>query len=230
MDKKVRNLRAQLSRLKLLTEDLKKASALVYVEARDDFIDIITRIQSLQNEDLSFLYGNIRPFSDSEVQTSILLSKASQALAYLTECYADELGVAQTTLVTESLRDKQLRDRCIDLLIAEDNFDRAVSEATRVLEDRIRNKSGLSGSLSGGQLVNAAIKQERDKSVLVLSQDDGEQRGFADIMRGFMAAHRNRAHHFIYNMSRIDAASICAYIDVLLEIIDKSEVNKVQPS
>jgi uncharacterized protein (TIGR02391 family) len=151
-------------------------------------------------------------------------------LRILPECYAEELGLAQTKQVTESLRDKQLRDRCVDLLIADDNFDRAVSEATRVLEDRIRNKSGLVGSLSGAALVNAAIKQEKDKSVLILSDDEGEQRGFADIMRGFMAAHRNRAHHFIYNMSRTDAANICAYIDVLLEIIDKSKVNKIQQS
>jgi uncharacterized protein (TIGR02391 family) len=157
-------------------------------------------------------------------------ARIAQALAYLTECYAEELGLAQTKQVTESLRDKQLRDRCVDLLIADDNFDRAVSEATRVLEDRIRNKSGLVGSLSGAALVNAAIKQEKDKSVLILSDDEGEQRGFADIMRGFMAAHRNRAHHFIYNMSRTDAANICAYIDVLLEIIDKSKVNKIQQS
>ena len=132
--------------------------------------------------------------------------------------------------MSQTLRDKQLRDRCVDLLIADDNFDRAVSEATRVLEDRIRKKSTLEGTLSGAQLVNAAIKSEKNKSVLILSDDEGEQRGFADIMRGIMAAHRNRAHHFIYDMSRTDAASICAYIDVLLEIIDKSKVNKLQQS
>jgi uncharacterized protein (TIGR02391 family) len=229
MDKRIRNLRAQLSRLTVLISHLKKASPDVRLEFLQDFVDIIKRIQSLLGDDISFLHGSIR-HDGNFVDTELLLARASQADAYLTERYAEELGLARTKLVTESLRDKQLRDRCVDLLIAEDNFDRAVSEATRVLEDRIRNKSELSGHFSGAQLVSAAIKQEKDKSILLLSDDEGEQRGFADIMRGIMAAHRNRAHHFIYNMSRTDAANICAYIDVLLEIIDKSKVNKIQAS
>lgn len=227
MDRKIRNLRAQLSRLRATENHLKSPSGSLDVAFLDDFIDIVHQIQDLLGSNISFLCANIR-HDGSYVSSGVMQARVTQALAYLTERYAEELGLAQAKQVTESLRDKQLRDRCVDLLIADDNFDRAVSEATRVLEDRIRTKSELAGSLSGAQLVNAAIKQEKDKSVLILSDDEGEQRGFADIMRGFMAAHRNRAHHFIYNMSRTDAANICAYIDVLLEIIDKSKVNKIQ--
>jgi uncharacterized protein (TIGR02391 family) len=228
MDEKIRDFRAQLSRLRIAADHLKGKNGPIDVEFLHDFQDIVDRVKILLGSDVSFLYSSIS--HGSYVSGSVLQTRMAQALAYLTERYAEELGLAQTKQVTDSLRDKQLRDRCVDLLIADDNFDRAVSEATRVLEDRIRKRSALEGSLSGAQLVNAAIKSEKDKSVLILSEDEGEQRGFADIMRGIMAAHRNRAHHFIYNMSRTDAANICAYIDVLLEIIDKSKVNKLQQS
>lgn len=189
----------------------------------DDFVNTIRSIQNLIDDDISFLSADIRVSSDY-VNGEVLKARISQAIVYLTELLAEELGLAQTELILNSLRDNQLRARCGDLLLAEENFDRAVSEATRVLEDRIRNKSRLPG-LTGVQLVNQAIKQEKEKSPLILSDDAGEQRGFSDILRGVMAAHRNKAHHFIYSMSREDAANICAYIDVLLEVIDNAKVN-----
>ena len=70
------------------------------------------------------------------------------------------------------------------------------------------------------------VKSERSKSPLVLGSNDGEQRGFADIIRGIMAAHRNPTHHTLYSINQSDAAKICAYIDVILDVINNGTVNK----
>ncbi len=128
-------------------------------------------------------------------------------------------------MIVGSLKDGILSKRCADLLIAEGDFDRAVNQATQVLEDRIRKKSGSASSMTGAKLANEVIKRNPLESVLILSNDDGEQQGYSDIIRGIMAAHRNPSHHFIYNMDQLDAARICAYIDVLLEVLDSSKVN-----
>jgi hypothetical protein len=130
MDEKIRNLRAQLSRLRVAADHLEGEKGPIDLAFLCDFIDIVNRVQNLLGNDISFLSAHIA--HGSYVDSSVMRARTSQAVAYLTECYAEELGLAQTKRVTESLRDKQLRDRCVDLLIAEDNFDRAVSEATRV--------------------------------------------------------------------------------------------------
>jgi uncharacterized protein (TIGR02391 family) len=153
--------------------------------------------------------------------------RISQALSYFSESLSTELGTEQTNMILNSLRDPELRTRAADLLLADGEFDRAVNQATQVLEERIRKRVGtaLAGNMTAADLSNKMIKGDPSQSVLVLSSDAGEQRGFADIIRGIMAAHRNPTHHFIYDMSQLDAARICAYIDVLLEIIDKAKVN-----
>jgi Protein of unknown function (Hypoth_ymh) len=79
--------------------------------------------------------------------------------------------------------------------------------------------------LTGAQLVNHILKGESEKSLLILSTVDGEQRGFTDIIRGIMAAHRNPTHHTLYSISQTDAARICAYIDVILEVISNGKIN-----
>jgi uncharacterized protein (TIGR02391 family) len=178
-------------------------------------------------DDLTFLRSNT-VLEGSGVQVTSFRLKVTQAITYLQEAYGVELGIEETNMILESLKDKTLLARCGDLLTADDHFDRAVNQATQVLEDRIRSKSQSALALTGTQLANAMIKQDIEKSPLILSSDESEQRGFSDIIRGIMAAHRNPTHHFIYSMSRIDAARICAYIDVLLEVIEKSQLNPRQ--
>lgn len=228
MDATVRKVRAHIARLNVLAaelDELYKGSSLIPNSYLADFQDIIAQIGAMIGEKCSFLSDYVATNLGHDVYTASLRLRVKQAISFFNEAYAKELGFEQVNITLDGLRDRILKDRCADLLRANGHFDRAVNQATLVLEDRLRQKSPLAQGLTGVQLVNALIKAEREKSPLILSSDDGEQRGFADIARGIMAAHRNPTHHSIYAISQLDAARICAYIDVLLEIIDDAKPN-----
>lgn len=126
------------------------------------------------------------------------------------------------------IMDDQLLGRCQDLLLAKNNFDRAINQATLVLEERIRGKAALEARLVGEPLVNAAFKEDLAKTVLeIASKDKDDQRGFTQILRGFVPAFRNTTHHFIdTGFSRVEALRVCSFIDLLLKVVDQT--NKVR--
>ena len=159
-------------------------------------------------------------------RSNLLIIRIRQALSFVNETFAKELGLEQVNLTLDNLKDVELKSRCADLLRAHDHFERAVNIATTVLEDRLRQKTGQTTTVSGADLVNNFVKSEISKSPLVLGSNDGEQRGFADIIRGIMAAHRNPTHHTLYSINQLDAARICAYVDVILGVINNGKVNK----
>jgi hypothetical protein len=123
------------------------------------------------------------------------------------------------------LEDEALKDRCRDLLLANKNFDRAINQATLVLEDRIRDKAPPPTKLVGENLVNFAFKEKIAETVLrVKSGDPDDQRGCTQILRGVVPYLRNKTHHHIVNdFSRGDALRVCGFIDVLLRVVDDSE-------
>jgi hypothetical protein len=231
MDERVRKFRGHIARLHVAARMLDEIGySSISKSYRTNFEDIINQISTTLGDNLSFLSGDIG-YSGSDVDTTVLKVRVRQAIAYLNEAYAKELGLEQVNVTLDSLKDPILKERCTDLLRAHDHYDRAVNQATLVLEDRLRRKSDQSQGLTGASLVNALIKVDRENSPLVLSSDDSEQRGFADIIRGIMAAHRNPTHHTIYSISQLDAARICAYIDVVLEIVEGAQLSTtVRPS
>ena len=121
------------------------------------------------------------------------------------------------------IEDKELSDRCKDILLARSHFDRPINQATLVLEDRIRKKSKPPTSMVGVKLVNYAFNEDLSKTVLQISGDADEQRGFTSIIRGVVPAFRNRTHHHVINsFTQKEALRVCAFIDVLLRIVDNS--------
>lgn len=122
------------------------------------------------------------------------------------------------------IQDEELHDRCEDILLASSKFDRPINQATLVLEDRIRRKSEHTGRLTGENLVNSAFNENLSKTVLqVQGADPDDQRGFTQIIRGTVAAFRNKTHHHVINtFSREDALRVCGFIDVLLRVVDNS--------
>lgn len=121
------------------------------------------------------------------------------------------------------LQDEQLRDRCGDLLLAQSNFDRAINQATQVLEERIRKKSLPKKRLVGENLVGYACNAELAKTVLKMSNNSDKQRGFTTILRGIVPAFRNPTHHHVTNtFTREEALRVCSFIDVLLRVVDNS--------
>ena len=122
------------------------------------------------------------------------------------------------------IQDQELRSRCQDILLASANFDRPINQATLVLEDRIRKKAQPTQKLVGENLVGYAFNEDLSKTVLrVASNDADDQRGFTQILRGIVAAFRNKTHHHVINsFSREEAMRVCGFIDVLLRVVDNS--------
>jgi uncharacterized protein (TIGR02391 family) len=122
------------------------------------------------------------------------------------------------------IEDNELRDRCEDILLASSKFDRPINQATLVLEDRIRKKSQPTQRLVGENLVGYAFNEDLSRTVLqVASNDPDDQRGFTQMLRGIVAAFRNKTHHHIINsFSREEAMRVCGFIDVLLRVVDNS--------
>lgn len=138
-------------------------------------------------------------------------------------CGTDEKMVTADNLL-KSIKDKELQSRCIDLLSAKDNFDRVINQATLVLEDRIRVKSEIVERLEGVKLVNKVLNTDLSKTVLKVSDNPDEQQGFCDMCRGIMLSFRNPTHHHLTDkFTREDALKQCAFIDLLLGMVDSAE-------
>lgn len=124
------------------------------------------------------------------------------------------------------IHDEQLRSKCADILLARSHYDRPINQATLVLEDRIRKKLKPSTSMAGETLVNYAFNEKLEKTRLqVVSAQAEEQRGITIILRGFVPAFRNTTHHHIVDtFTQEDAIRICAFIDLLLRVVDSTKV------
>jgi Protein of unknown function (Hypoth_ymh) len=160
-------------------------------------------------------------------ESAQIRSKAQQLLSYLEYGYGVEDRRIEVESLFKSIHDKELQDRCGDLILASGAFDRAINQATLVLEDRIRTRAALERTLVGPNLVNAAIKADPNESLIVFSDVRSEQEGYANIIRGLMQALRNETHHtLVDSFSREDALSICGFIDRILRLIEKSVVRR----
>jgi hypothetical protein len=114
------------------------------------------------------------------------------------------------------IQDPILLSRCQDILMASSNFDRAINQATQILEDRIRTKAQPPQKLTGEKLVGYSFRR-------VASNDSDDQRGFTQILRGIVPAFRNLTHHHIIDrVSREEAMRVCGFVDVLLRVVDNS--------
>ena len=100
-----------------------------------------------------------------------LVSKVSQFVSYLE--YTQHVGnqIIEIGSIYNSIQDEPLKARCADLLSAPANFDRVINQATLVLEDRIRTKSGSTSGAVGVGLVNEAIKADPQSSIIRFSDD-----------------------------------------------------------
>jgi hypothetical protein len=222
----IRKLYGQLKGLRELVNSLEFIS----LTTVQDYNDVVTALSGIMKKDFSMFSYTPRPgiiMSGTEIQSYRLKEKLVQFLSSLEYGYNLSESVVEIGSVYNSIKDKELKERCSDILTAPGNFDRVINQATLVLENRIRTKSKSGRTLIGTNLVNTAIKTDASKSILVVSKDKDEQSGIADICRGMMSAYRNITHHTITDQyTREDALKVCAFIDNLLQIIDKSVVQK----
>jgi len=195
----------------------------------DDYNRIVEGISSIIDEDCSsFLLPPDFWHTSMGKQYALshrIQAKLFQFMSYLEFAYNLPGQVIEIGSIYNSMKDEELKSRCSDILSSLGNFDRVINQATLVLEDRIRTKSKLH-DLQGVNLVNKAINSDFQKSVLQTSDDPEEHEGIAHICRGIVLSYRNPTHHrIIENYAREDALKFCAFVDLLLTIIDDSKLN-----
>lgn len=127
--------------------------------------------------------------------------------------------------VSYVLQDEQLRTRCVDLIVAVKHHDRALREATTVLEDRVKKLSGIKG-MTAVPLFGKALNPDPTKAVVVISDEKEEQAGIYHICLGVMEVFRNKTHHNLSNsFTQIDAMKFCGFVDTLLAVLAPGRVH-----
>lgn len=228
---KLRRLYGRLKGIKELTSTQPTVDKAV----GDDYNNLVQAVSEVIEEDLSsflltgrFFYEDLRSSSarggELKCLSNSIRDKLLQLTSYLEYGFNLSEKVIEIGSIYNSITDEELKSRCSDILSAPGNFDRVINQATLVLEERIRKRSGLD-SYSGVELVNKALNSELSKSVLQVSDDPDVHEGIAHICRGIVLAFRNPTHHrIITDITREDALKVCAFIDNLLQMVDTAKL------
>ena len=148
-------------------------------------------------------------------------------IEYLKNMYIEsgEYQINKVGYLYNSIEDKDIKERCGDILLGDNAFDRAINQATQILETKIKKKAGLSDSkLLGILLVSKAIHPRIEETILKFSDKPDIQEGYSYLFKGIVSNYRNPTHHSLsFECSREYALKICAYIDELIRIVECSE-------
>ena len=209
-------------------KDIVSTDEYIIIDLISDYNSIVDEAQKIVSEALESFkvkkYSHLHSNPD-ETCSYYLKDKLFQFISFLEYGYKLSEEIVEIGSIYNSIKDEELKSRCADILSAPNNFDRVINQATQVLEDRIRTKSGLGRSFVGINLINKALNSDSSKSVLVASENNDEHEGFCHICRGIMLAFRNPTHHYISDsFKREDALKFTAFIDNLLKILHKCKV------
>lgn len=161
------------------------------------------------------------------IESYELKNKISPIIQYLKNIFLEngEYQIAKVGYLYNSIEDAEIKERCGDILLGEAAFDRAINQATQILENRIKIKSGLQDSpLIGTHLVSKAIHSKINETILKFSDKADIQEGYSNLFKGIVSIYRNPTHHTLsFDCSREYALKVCAHIDELLKILEESE-------
>jgi uncharacterized protein (TIGR02391 family) len=127
--------------------------------------------------------------------------------------------------------DSELKKRCLDLFnhfeetSQPERHDTVVTEATRILENRLRLLTKTSGSESGAEL---AVKAFAGKEpMFIVSDIQSEQDAAHLLFRGAFGYIRNRAHHkLLSDLSAERVLQILGFIDYLISVAESAKYNE----
>jgi len=155
-----------------------------------------TRIASLQETVTMGVFQDATPMP-------LLVNEVLDELPSVAPSSVESLARAATprpvVLSSIEILDSDLRSRCLDLFDSfetsgrRDRMDTVVSEATRVLEDKLRKLVGAADEIAGLELVKHAFGGEPPR--LRVSNVPAEQQAAASLFRGVFGLIRNVAHH-----------------------------------
>ena len=130
-----------------------------------------------------------------------------------------------------SIRDPELRKRCLDLLSQfrkdghHDRLDTVVNEATRILEDRLRSLSAAPATCVGIDLVKHAFGPPSPR--LIVSNVAPEQEAAHLLFRGVFGFVRNSVHHRLVGTLQPERVlQIVGMVDYLISIAEAAEGEK----
>ena len=186
----------------------------LYKIINDDYI-LLFKIKSKKINELSYIYG-------FELKNII-----NPIIQYIRNIFLEngEYQIAKVGYLYNSIEDSEIKERCGDILLGDSAFDRAINQATQILENRIKIKSELQDtSLIGIPLVSKAIHAKIDETILKFSDKPDIQEGYANLFKGIISIYRNPTHHTLsFDCSREYALKVCAHIDELLKLVEASE-------
>lgn len=202
----------------------------IYDEMLNQFNDLLYRFIKLTGDTLLDQYNiNLYNYRERYMSTNEFKNYLVPVLNYIRENYLEDENdeIARIGSIFNSLKDNELKDRCGDILLGKGSFDRAINQATQILEDRIKVKASLKKSgLIGLPLVSKAIHSKCSETILKYSDDSDIQEGFSMIIKGIVSVYRNQTHHgFDFECSRDYALKVVSFIDSLLLEIDECSVN-----
>jgi len=210
-------------------KDIVSTEEYIIIDLISDYNSIVDEAQKIVSEDLeSFKVKKYSPLHSNPDETCsyYLKDKLLQFISFLEYGYKLSKEIIEIGSIYNSIKDEELKSRCADILSALSNFDRVINQATQVLENRIRTKSGLDRSFVGIKLINKALNSDSSKSVLIASENNDEHEGFCHICRGIILAFRNPTHHYLSDsFKREDALKFTAFIDNLLKIVNGCKIS-----
>ena len=190
--------------------------------------DYIAELEEILGENLDSYKIIIYDFQKGYIGCYEIMFQINQILKYLENMHinSSEYQISKVGYLYNSIEDKELHDRCGDILLGETAFDRAINQATQILEDRIKNKAGLEKTvLIGLPLVPKAIHAKIENTILKFSDDPTIQEGYSFLFKGIISVYRNQTHHSLnFKCNRESALKFCSYIDELLKDIERSIV------
>lgn len=204
-----------------------KEQTRVSLNCCNQFNQLLEDLNGILN-DKSIYRFKIDIHGDSSYYPSFILkNNLNPVISYLKNMYIEngEYQIAKVGYLFNSIEDSEIKERCGDILLGESAFDRAINQATQILENRIKIKSGLeSTSLIGIPLVSKAIHPKINETILMFSDKPDIQEGYSNLFKGIISIYRNPTHHTLsFECSRDYALKVCAHIDELLKVLECSE-------
>ena len=214
--------------LKGHSQAINDSNILISQNIIDEINRLLIKLEELTEE--NFIYYKITEddiWDDGCYLNSTIMWRLTPVITLLENMYisGSEYQVSKIGYLYRSIEDKELQDRCGDILLGETAFDRAINQATQILENRIKDKAKLSKTgLTSMPLVAKAIHSKLDQTILKFSDDEKIQEAYSNLFKGIVGKYRNPSHHTLdSSCSREYALKVCAYIDELLKEIDRSE-------